>query len=349
MVAVLRSDVFYVRYLLEEVGCEDIINARENLDGWTALHYAIYYSTPEILELLLKHGADPNIESDCLKTPLHVTAERGKTEFAQLLHAYGANLSVVNGAVVREGRGCGWSAMHFAARRGRASFVQWLLLIGVEDLMLTKDCVGKTPLDWAIQHKNHSVVDVLLQGYRDKILAQEGIFGLHWILRTAVNEHGKIHLPVGTLQVEQIVMLLTLFAPPISTEDGTGALPLHIACRKSNTPIEVIQFLVDQDPTSVLHEDSLGDLPIHKLCASQPQLHTVQYLHGKHQASVRMTNHDGCVPFMVASLSLASLDVVWYLMVADPAAALASVRHASTPEVDRNHGSADLPSADENN
>ena len=240
--------------------------------------------------------------------------------------------------------------MHFAARRGHASFVQWLLTIGAEDQMLAKDSVGKTPLDWAIQHENHSVVDLLLQGYRDKIVAQEGNFGLHWILRTAVYENGKIHLPVGTLQVEQIVMLLTLFALLISTEDGTGALPLHIAClRSSNTPIEVIQFLVDQDPTSVLHEDSLGDLPIHKLCASQPQLHTVQYLHGKHQASVTMTNHDGCVPFMVASLSLASLDVVWYLMVADPVAALASVRHASTPEVDRNHGSADLPSADENN
>ena len=328
-----------VLYMLQELGCSDIIN-EQDWKGWTALHIGIKYSSA--VGLLLKHGADPNMtENDHGATPLQRAAYTGTVKSAELLLDYGANLNVTDRR--------GWNAMHCAAENSNDSFVQWLFDIGARDMMLARDNNGMTPLDLAIEENKceyyqvaarKRVVELLLKHFKDKVAAEEGDLCLHYILRTVVNTKLRtVVLPVGTRSVKQMLALMlelvTLFvsvqANPIATVDEKGALPLHVACQNSNTPIEVIQFLVEQDPGTVRRRDNQGNLPIHSLCASQPpRLKTIMYLHSKHEGSVMLTNHQGRSPFMMAALASASLNVLWYLIQANPAAAVAMFRRSSS-------------------
>ena len=168
--------------------------------------------------------------------------------------------------------------------------------------------------------------------YMEHVAAQEEDLGLHWLLRTAEYHCGnKVILSIGLLPMNQMMALLNWFVNhqwsyPILTEDESGALPLHIACEQHrDMPLDVIQFLEEQDRTTIAHEDHQGNLPIHVLCASDPRLNKVQYLLRKHPASIAALNHQGRSPFAVAALESASLEVVWYLIRADPDAALANL------------------------
>jgi ankyrin repeat protein len=234
---------------------------------------------------------------------------------------YGANLRVIDSLKM--------NAMHYAAESGRARFVQWLFDKGAQHMMFAKTRApyNSTPLDLAIEKEKQDVLDLLLQRYKDFIAAQEGHLGLDWILRTSLYEKDTIVLSVGTLQMRHMLALLTLFVSEqtnaITTRNSAGSLPLHVACQNPKTPVAVIQFLVEQDPTTAHHTDHQGNLPIHTLCASQPPLDTVKYLQRvSHDASFTMLNSQGGTPLMEAAWTSASVDVLLYLMKANPSAAV---------------------------
>ena len=50
----------------------------------------------EMAEILLKHGADPNIKNDADETALEIAACNGFLDFVKLLVKYGANVNVKN-------------------------------------------------------------------------------------------------------------------------------------------------------------------------------------------------------------------------------------------------------------
>ena len=324
-----------LEYMFQELECGfEFVNAYDNICGYsTALHRAVDGMTaPKSVELLLKHGADPAWADDQQRTPLLHAAGNGDTESAKLLVKYGHHYyKDIDG----------WNAMHHAADYGYAGFVQWLIDIGVDDneasdLMLNTDNDlrgGKTPLDLAIAREEQDVIAVLLQGFKNNLTVRKGHLCLHWIFRELgyCYESSGIVLPVGTLDEAHMLALLTLFVSGqsnlLTTTDETGALPLHIACQNSDTPIALIQFLVEHGPTTTHWRNNQGNLPIHILCESvRPPLDTIKYLYGKHATSVTMKNYQGCSPLVVASTGRASLDVVFYLMKINPAAALASFR-----------------------
>jgi hypothetical protein len=57
MAAVRADDTAAVRSLIEN-GAN--VNSRTSAEGWSALHYAVRNGNPEVVQLLLKAGADPN-------------------------------------------------------------------------------------------------------------------------------------------------------------------------------------------------------------------------------------------------------------------------------------------------
>ncbi len=59
------------------------VNARQHL-GWTALHEAANQGNREMVETLLRHGADPALGNDDGKTPADIAAERRHAEIAEL-------------------------------------------------------------------------------------------------------------------------------------------------------------------------------------------------------------------------------------------------------------------------
>ena len=288
-----------LRYVLHELDFSDIMINAQDQTGWTALHWAT--QNLQDVELLLKYGANPNIQGNKGEAPLHVSAYNCNAQSAALLLLYGANLSLTDNMQR--------NTMHYAFVDGvvgpSTHFVQWLLDIGAEDLMLDKDQSGRTPLDEAFRHaespEQQDIAILLLQQYAIKIVVQEGDLCLHWILRAAIYQKDNVTLPVGTLTIEQmlafLLVLLTLMESAglnlSSRGDVTGALPLHIACQNPNTPIQLIEFLVERDPSTVRQTDNSGNLPIHSMCTFRPSLHKVKYLLSRDAESATSLNSKG--------------------------------------------------------
>lgn len=62
-----------------------MLQAQDKELGWTALHLAAAHGQPAVVEALLKAGASADVEDDYGMTPLHLAAEDGCSESAELL------------------------------------------------------------------------------------------------------------------------------------------------------------------------------------------------------------------------------------------------------------------------
>ncbi|KAM6948733.1 oxysterol-binding protein-related protein 1-like [Aplochiton taeniatus] len=65
--------------------------------GWTPLHLASYFGHQEIVQELLKAGADANVQNNMGDTPLHKAAFAGRKEVVLLLLRYNACANIING------------------------------------------------------------------------------------------------------------------------------------------------------------------------------------------------------------------------------------------------------------
>ncbi|TKS79790.1 Oxysterol-binding protein-related protein 1 [Collichthys lucidus] len=65
--------------------------------GWTSLHMACYFGHREVVEELLKAGADANLQNNMGDTPLHKAAYTGRKEIVLLLLRYDACSNIING------------------------------------------------------------------------------------------------------------------------------------------------------------------------------------------------------------------------------------------------------------
>lgn len=92
--AALRGDAARVRDILEMQ--PDVVNERAPLPGHTgkrtALHFAINSNSEAVVEVLLAHGADPNIRDDGDNAmPLHFAAEKRNLAVVKRLIEHGAD------------------------------------------------------------------------------------------------------------------------------------------------------------------------------------------------------------------------------------------------------------------
>ncbi|KAI9040622.1 uncharacterized protein KD926_007838 [Aspergillus affinis] len=126
----------------------------------SALHFAVTYAWNDIVLLLLRNGADPNISNDEGNTPLHFAGMFGLMEIAQTL--------LLSGAKVTEQNVDGSTPLHIAARAGQANVVEILLqelpLPLLRKLEGLKDRHGQTALSLATSNGHEAVVDLLSYG-----------------------------------------------------------------------------------------------------------------------------------------------------------------------------------------
>lgn len=68
------------------------INSK-GLDDWTALHHAVNGKRTNIVKLLLEAKANPNLETQMKRTPLHLACLRRSIDIVKLLVQYGVNIN----------------------------------------------------------------------------------------------------------------------------------------------------------------------------------------------------------------------------------------------------------------
>lgn len=124
------------------------VNAHDPMDA-TPLSYAVRSGSRKrghvpVLQLLLQHGANPNVSVSCRLTPLMYAVERGDVKAVELLLAHKANVN----ATTHEGH----TALMGASILGSTEIVSLLLKHGADVNAKTRD--GQTALTLAAANRN---------------------------------------------------------------------------------------------------------------------------------------------------------------------------------------------------
>lgn len=148
--AAMRGDGQAVRAALES----GIDVDEPQVDGSTALHWAIQNDDTGLARVLLEAGADPTIENRTGATPLRLAAINGSTEAIRLLIDAGVD---PNAALTPDGD----TALMLAARTGLPGAVDVLLARGA-DIAAVESWGGTSALVWAINEGHTAIVERLL-------------------------------------------------------------------------------------------------------------------------------------------------------------------------------------------
>jgi ankyrin repeat protein len=129
------------------------VNAR-SADGFTALHFACFFSQPDAALFLIKSGAavDAVAANPTKVMPLHSAAAVRNLEAARLL--------LIRGAPANARQQNGWTPIHAAAQNGDRPMVELLLGHGADPKLANDE--GKTPAMVA-REKGHNEIAALLE------------------------------------------------------------------------------------------------------------------------------------------------------------------------------------------
>jgi ankyrin repeat protein len=119
-----------------------------------SIHLAAKSGDLATVKTMIKDHPEMATSADSSWTPLHVAAEFGKRDVAEVLIAHGANVNA------REGYR-GYTALFLAARRGNKDVAELLLAKGA-DVNAKTDGDHTTPLHWAALNGHADVVKLLL-------------------------------------------------------------------------------------------------------------------------------------------------------------------------------------------
>jgi len=315
------------------------------IGGETPLYYACEKGSAEIVETLCQAGADVDAEEDDLgETPLmkacrHEDSDR--EEIVGILIAKGAKVNLkdkdnetalhnaadngsANSIVMLLDKGAhieartNWNdtPLHYACYKDRLDAVKVLVQRGAN--IFSKGEADQTPLDQASE--SPEIIDFLLKEYKERIVASAGRLSLHALLQEATYDDSPtpVNLKIGSLTTDQFVELLVVIHSQnrdwIRIQDNNRNLPLHIACR-TNAPLKVIRFLVDQDPSTLHMMNSAGCLPIHEACSGCMPLETIKYLVEKGGVGTLCARDIRCaLPLHVSCESKPPVDVVKFLL-----------------------------------
>jgi ankyrin repeat protein len=156
-----RGDRAAVARLIEQ---EPDVNAAQ-VDGATALHWAVYRQDAELAEILLRAGATVDAANRVGATPLQIAAIAGNATLISRLIRAGANAAQ---------RGpSGETMLMFAARSGNPEALKVLVEAGA-DVNARENLRGTTALMWAAEQRHPDAVRALLAAGADPALRSGG-------------------------------------------------------------------------------------------------------------------------------------------------------------------------------
>jgi len=254
------GNVRAIQKLLDDGATIDKVNSV----GCTALMVACTQKSPEVVDLLLSRGANPNSHSPTNDTSL-LFASVMDARIVHLLLDRGANFDVKNNL--------SQTPLLRAALVGKRDVVLMLLDRGAN--MEIKDAKGQTPLAVSIRTKHPPVIELLLErganvepkdehGNTPLFLACKHGHGVDMLLQrganpNAINKHDETPLfeACRNGHVDAVRLLLGKGAT-LDHRNRQGATALMAACSYDNAP--VIRLLLENvDVDYVTMKDTRGE------------------------------------------------------------------------------------------
>ncbi|KAL9612899.1 MAG: hypothetical protein Q9167_002532 [Letrouitia subvulpina] len=173
-------------HILLEKGVD--VNAKSIYD-FTALRNAVVWEQPpDIVRLLLEHGADPEIRSRQKVTAFHDAVGMGNKDALMLLLEFNADVN----ARLEHGE----TALLLASYKGCMAMVMTLLDHGAE--VNSRTCEGLTPLYVATKRNHPSIVQLLLNRGADvNIEYEDGLTPLYFAMKWKYREIIMLLLDAG--------------------------------------------------------------------------------------------------------------------------------------------------------
>src|SRR5262249_48951181 len=162
--AAMKGNQALVRTLLQQ---KADVNATQ-IDGATALHWAVYRNDLEMAQLLIKAGARVEVKNREGITPLYMASLYGNSDLIRSLLTAGAD--------AKQKGPSGETMLMLAARNGSAESIDLLRRAGA-DVNAREPIRGTTALMWAVEQKHPAAVKALLEGGAD-YAAKSGAAGL---------------------------------------------------------------------------------------------------------------------------------------------------------------------------
>ncbi|XP_065088760.1 ankyrin-3-like isoform X3 [Ochlerotatus camptorhynchus] len=241
-----------------------------NANGLNALHLAAKDGHFEIVQELLKRGANVDNATKKGNTALHIASLAGQKEIIQLLLQYNASVNVQSQN--------GFTPLYMAAQENHDECVNLLLAKGANPALATED--GFTPLAVAMQQGHDKVVAVLLES----------------------DTRGKVRLPALHIAAKKddvkaaSLLLENEHNPDVSSK--SGFTPLHIAAHYGN--VNVAQLLIEKG-ADVNFTAKHNITPLHVAC-KWGKLNMVSMLI-KNSARIDSVTRDGLTPLHCAARS----------------------------------------------
>ncbi|GIY72668.1 transient receptor potential cation channel subfamily A member 1 homolog [Caerostris darwini] len=250
----------------------------KNLSGNTALHLAVSKGHLEIVEILLKKGADVKTTFDNSSHPLHLAAISGNVDIVKCLLKHGAAVNCVNNF--------GETPLHKAAAYNASDVIDFLLKNGAN--LESHDNSHFTPLLIAVAEGHVDAIKTLLK-YKAKInvldnmdrsvifwasqenhkkslltlLKQE--YSADLVNRCDHYDNSPLHIAAlkGFLEVSEVLLNC---GAEIERKNEHEQTPLHLAAK--NGHVDIVQLLIKKSKTIVNAEDENANTPLHHAAMS---------------------------------------------------------------------------------
>mmetsp|Transcript_44854 Transcript_44854/g.74733 ORF Transcript_44854/g.74733 Transcript_44854/m.74733 type:complete len:268 (-) Transcript_44854:179-982(-) len=199
--------------------------------SWNNMHKAVVCERYDIVERMLKKGANVNETTLRGVTALHLACADGLNNFVTLLIEHGADVNAQNVD--------GETPLHFAVRNGSEETIR-LLLDADADIDATDDELH-TPLHWAIVEDNSVLVALLLEHGADPFAEtiMEGNAAMVAVLNNCYDS----------------LQILLSHCPSIASRlDEDGNSLLHLAACSGHE--DIVHLLLNTGlPTDILNDD----------------------------------------------------------------------------------------------